>query len=122
MSVLSVLLLFSGVVYASGTGRVTVGELKSMLDAKEAVVLIDVRTPSEHADGHIPGSILMPLNTLEGVTKLPEGGRVVIYCHSGRRSQRALQILEAKGFTGLVDLEGGIVAWKAAGGSVVTGK
>jgi len=122
MSVFSVLVLIGAGAHAFASERVTAGELKAMLDDKEAVVLIDVRTPSEHSEAHIPGSVLMPLNTLTGVEKLPEGGRVVIYCRGGVRSLKAMEILKAKGYTGLVDLEGGITAWIAAGGEVVSGQ
>lgn len=122
ISMLSVFVLIGGAACASASERVTANELKAMLDAKEAVVLIDVRTPSEHSEAHIPGSVLMPLDTLDGAKKLPEGGRVVIYCRGGVRSLKAMEILKAKGYTGLVDLEGGITAWIAAGGTVVSGR
>ena len=122
MSILSVFVLVGGAAYASGPERVTAVQLKAMLDAREAVVLIDVRAPSEHNEAHIPGSVLMPLDTLNGVTKLPDGGRVIVYCRGGVRSLKAMEILKAKGYTGLVDLEGGITAWIAAGGAVVSGK
>lgn len=122
MSMLSVFVLIGGGAYASASERVTANELKAMLDSKEGVVLIDVRTPAEHSEAHIPGSVLMPLDTLDGAKKLPEGGRVVIYCRGGVRSLKAMEILKAKGYTGLVDLEGGITAWIAAGGTVVSGR
>lgn len=122
MSLLSIFVLVGGAAYASASERVTASELKAMLDAGEAVVLIDVRTPSEHKEAHIPGSVLMPLDTLDGITELPDGGRVVVYCRSGKRSLRAIEIFKAKGYTGLVDLEGGITAWIGAGGTVVSGE
>jgi rhodanese-related sulfurtransferase len=120
-SIVCLLFLAALTVPARGADRVTVDELKSMLEKKEPVVLIDVRTPGEHREAHIPGSILMPLSTLGGVTKLPGGGRVILYCRSGSRSRRAYKILSAKGFKGLSDLKGGILAWVASGGEVVSG-
>lgn len=123
------LIPFSGLLFflagsnaASSAERVTSGELKAMLERKDKIVLIDVRTPQEHNEAHIPGSVLMPLDTLESVTKLPEGGRQIIYCRSGKRSLKAIEILKAKGFRNLSDLEGGINAWMAIGGPVVKGK
>ena len=101
--------------------RVTPEELKAMLQKKERVILIDVRTPEEHNEAHIPGSVLMPLSTLEGVTNLPNGGNIVLYCRSGKRSQTALDILSRKGFKNLRDLEGGINAWTKSGGEVISG-
>ena len=122
MSLLAIFVLIGVAAYASASERVTANELKAMLDAGEAVVLVDVRTPSEHSEAHIPGSVLMPLDTLDGITELPDGGRVVVYCRSGKRSLRAMEIFKAKGYAGLVDLDGGIMAWIAAGGTVVPGE
>lgn len=114
--------LFSAAAVAIGAERVTAKELKAMLDAKENIVLIDVRTPEEHNEAHIPGSVLMPLDTLQGVSALPPGGRHIIYCRSGKRSLRAVEILSENGFKNLTDLKGGIIAWTDNGGPVVSGQ
>lgn len=106
--------------FAGDAKRVTPKELQSMLEKKETVILIDVRTPEEHNDAHIPGSILMPLDTLGSVKKLPEDGRIVLYCRSGKRSLKALEVLSNKGFKDLTDLEGGIQGWAASGGEVIS--
>ena len=106
---------------AAESGRVTPDELKAMLAKKERVILIDVRTPGEHNEAHIPGSVLMPLDTLEGVTNLPNGGAIIFYCRSGKRSQQALDILARKGFKDIRHLEGGINAWIKSGGEVISG-
>lgn len=115
------LMLFSASI-THAAEKITAQELKAMLERKENVVLIDVRTPEEHREAHIPGSFLMPLDTLESVESLPEGSKHIIYCRSGKRSLRAIEILSAKGFKGLINLEGGIMAWTKAGGPVVSGK
>ncbi|OGP18614.1 MAG: hypothetical protein A2V21_306525 [Deltaproteobacteria bacterium GWC2_55_46] len=106
---------------ASGPERVQADELMGMLEGNEKVILIDVRTPAEHYGAHIPGSVLMPLDTLEGVKSLPEGGRIILYCRSGKRSLTAIDILSRKGYKGLVDLDGGIISWTKAGGEIITG-
>ncbi len=106
---------------AAEKNRVTADELKAMLAKKERVILIDVRTPAEHNEAHIPGSVLMPLDTLESVANLPNGGPIVLYCRSGKRSQTALDILSRKGFKDIRDLEGGISAWIKSGGEVISG-
>jgi len=121
MSLSCAFFLFSAATVSIGAERITAEELKAMLDSKEKVVLIDVRTPQEHYEAHIPGSILMPLDTLKGVDKLPTGAKHIIYCRSGKRSLTAIDILSAKGFKNLVDLKGGINAWTAIGGPVVSG-
>lgn len=122
ISIAFALVLSAATALAAGGDRVTAEELGAMLaDGDGKVVLIDVRTPAEHREAHIPGSVLMPLYTLEGVDDIPEGNRVILYCRSGKRSLRAMDILSAKGFTGLADLEGGINAWIRSGGDVVRG-
>lgn len=115
-----IFMFMAGTAFAGEAGRVTAAELKELL-SKGGVVLIDVRTPEEHSEMHIPGSVLMPLSTLNEAEKLPGGKRVVIYCRSGKRSLQAIKILSEKGFTGLTDLAGGIIAWKDSGGEVVSG-
>lgn len=80
------------------------------------VQLIDVRTPEEFAAGHIDGAINMPVDGFDpdAVPEI-EGKETVLYCRSGRRSERAATILsEATGET-VTHLEGGITAWEAAG-------
>jgi len=114
---LASLVLFAGPLLAAPPDRVTPEELKTTLDNSEPVVLIDVRTPEEFAAGHIPGSRSMPVDTLEGVERLPEG-KIILYCKAGKRTQRAFEILSKKGFTGLSVLDGGLDAWKASGGKV----
>ncbi len=114
------LVLFAGTLRAAPPDRVTPAELKTMLDNNEPVVLIDVRSPEEFAAGHIPGSVSIPVDTIEGVASLPTGRRIILYCKAGKRTQRAFEILSGKGFTGLSVLDGGLDAWKASGGKVDT--
>jgi rhodanese-related sulfurtransferase len=73
--------------------------------------LIDVREPGEYAREHIPGAQLIPLCTIDRA-QLPKGKRIVLCCASGSRSQAAVRRLT---LPGLVDLEGGLFAWKAHG-------
>lgn len=116
---LMVVLLFAAAqVCAAGHKKITAQELISVVEADdEPVTLIDVRTPEEYGQGHIPGAILVPLDTIKDLKKLPgSDGRVIIYCRSGKRSLAAIGILADKGITAVEELEGGINAWKEAGG------
>ncbi len=84
--------------------------------------LIDVRTPAEFAQGHLPGAV--NLDWTGGVlsAKLGELDKttpVLLYCASGRRSAEAAAHLRSKGFTDVADLAGGIHAWSDAGKTVV---
>ena len=65
-------------------------------------LIVDVRTPEEFADGHYPGAINIPHETiLEGLNQLnvTADASVILYCRSGNRSGQAKQVLQQKGFT-----------------------
>ena len=84
------------------------------------VMLIDVREPDEYADEYIPGSMLVPLSTLDSAT-LPaaHGKRRVLQCLTGKRSATALARLADQGVENLFHLDGGLLAWKIAGGETI---
>ena len=86
------------------------------------VVLLDVRTPSEFASGHIADAILIPVQELE--QRIPElepyrKKTVIAYCRSGNRSGVAAGILGTHGFTA-VNMEGGILQWRKESLPLVT--
>ena len=76
-------------------------------------VLLDVRTPQEYNEGHIPGSVNIPLSTLGGTESVPYGKDVplYVYCHSGARSSQAVRILAQMGYTRVRNI-GGISGYK----------
>lgn len=83
--------------------------------AKPAPLILDVRTPEEFADGHVPGAVLIPHDQLEArIAELGAPREIVVYCRSGRRSGLAEPILEKSGFR-VHQLEGSWQAWQAAG-------
>lgn len=76
------------------------------------VLIVDVRTPAEYAEGHIAGAVNHPLQTIETWYKdLPKDKPVYLYCHSGNRSQQAAEFLKKKGFSNIYNERGGILAW-----------
>ncbi len=93
--------------------------VQAWLAAGEAI-LIDVREPDEYADEYIPGSVLLPLSTLDA-TALPAtpGKRRVLQCLTGKRSAIALARLAEQGVADLLHLDGGLLAWKIAGGKTI---
>jgi adenylyltransferase/sulfurtransferase len=99
----------------SGAGadeEITAKELKQLLDQKKPFVLLDVREETEYKICRIPGSQLIPLGQLpEFFTKLDPAKEMVVHCHHGGRSRKAIQFLKTKGFTRLRNLEGGIDSW-----------
>lgn len=89
-------------------------ELKQELAAAPKPFLLDVRQPDEYNAGHIEGSVLIPLSTLETrLAEVPKDKPVVVYCRSGRRSSAALNILMRHGFTNARNLNGGFIGWEA---------
>jgi hydroxyacylglutathione hydrolase len=93
--------------------RITSDCLRRRL-AKGPVTLMDVRGETEWRQDGIPGSLNIPLQHLrERIAEIPEGP-VVVYCRTGERSSTAASLLEQAGRMNVVDLVGGIVAWKAS--------
>ena len=79
----------------------------------KSVVILDVRTPGEYADGHIPNTILIPLDQLpERLNEVPKEKKVYVICRSGNRSSQAVNLLRSKGFTNVYNVTGGIIHWK----------
>ena len=94
------------------TDDITVEELKQMLDRKDDFLLVDVRNPDEFAVCKITGSKKLPLPKFpDQFNELPKDKLVVLHCHHGGRSMRALQFLRAQGYTKLKNVAGGISAW-----------
>jgi len=85
------------------------------------IQLVDVRTPAEFSSGHIAKAIninVMDATFTNEISKLDKQKPVYIYCRSGARSQRAAATLMQNGFTQIIDLQGGINSWNAAGKAV----
>ena len=83
------------------------------------VTILDVRTPAEYAEGHIPGThfnidVLEDSYTKVATETLPKDKPVALYCRSGNRSKNAASILAEKGYE-VVELGSGFRGWVAAG-------
>ncbi|MFA5374691.1 MAG: rhodanese-like domain-containing protein [Dehalococcoidia bacterium] len=93
-------------------------EVKTILDQdkKGEFLLLDVRQPVEYEEGHLPGSVLIPLDELESrrdelYRELYSGRKVIIYCRSGKRSMAAAIALCDLGLKNLYILDGGLNSW-----------
>lgn len=83
---------------------------------ESGAVVVDVRTPQEFAEGHVPGAINLPVeNVVQWADTLPKDKPVYLYCRSGNRSRQAAEYLKKKGYTNLYNLEGGILAIQREG-------
>lgn len=98
--------------------HVKVADLKTILSGESAAdtLVIDVRTPVEYAREKIVGVVNMPLDDIDSyVDELREYQHVYVHCASGNRSTQACAKLNSLGLDNLVNVEGGITAWKEAG-------
>ena len=93
--------------------EVDIDELATALE--EGSPLVDVRTPDEYQEAHVPGAVLIPLAELsERADEVPKGRRVYVICASGGRSLVAAQALNRAGWD-TVSVSGGTKGWLAAG-------
>ena len=103
---------------------VEVSEFEQVI-ADTAVVLVDVRTPEEYAEGHIAGAQNIDVKDAAfektACRVLPKDRTIAVYCRSGRRSKMAAGILAAQGYT-IVELNTGYLGWTGAGKEVTSHK
>jgi len=98
---------------ASAYRAISPADAKKRIDAGEEIILLDVRTPEEYAEGHIAGSVLLPLDEIDakaGEALKDKDAPIFVYCRSGRRSKIAAEALVSMGYTEVYDL-GGIIDW-----------
>jgi molybdopterin/thiamine biosynthesis adenylyltransferase/rhodanese-related sulfurtransferase len=92
--------------------EITPVELKKKLDAGETPFILDVREPNEYQINKIPGSTLIPLGELpRRYQELPKDRQIVAHCKMGGRSAKAQDYLKTVGFSDVLNLKGGILAW-----------
>ena len=74
----------------------------------QGAVLLDVRTSQEYMEGHVPESKNVPLQTIEKITALVKNREtpLYVYCHSGARSNQAVQLLQRMGYTKVTNIGG----------------
>lgn len=85
-------------------------EALAQLEADADIVLLDVRTREEFAEGHIAGAVCIPCESIAAGEELPIGKdvKLFLYCRSGNRSAQAARRLAAMGYTDVTDF-GGII-------------
>ena len=81
--------------------------------ASEGALLLDVRTAQEYREGHIPGSVNIPLQSIAN-GRTPgdnKNKQLYVYCHSGSRSRQAVSLLKGMGYSNIKNI-GGIAAYR----------
>lgn len=94
--------------------QVTPSEIAARLRRGDPVFLLDVRERGEHDFVALPGSVLIPLGELAQRTEelsQHKHSEIVVYCHHGIRSARAVGFLRSIGFPKAINLAGGIDRW-----------
>jgi rhodanese-related sulfurtransferase len=106
----------SGPLSGGSIRHVAVVEVPALI--ADGAVLVDVRERHETAVGHVPASILMPMQTFD-IDRLPRGVPLVFICRSGSRSSAVATALAGMGYA-TFNVIGGVVSWQRAGLPLVT--
>lgn len=96
---------------------ITSEEMEELLNLED-VQLVDVRTPSEYNEGHVPDAQNINFydeNFDQQIETLDKSKPIIVYCKSGGRSAKCASKLVEKGFEKIYDLEGGFSQWKFKG-------
>jgi adenylyltransferase/sulfurtransferase len=95
----------------NGIPQLSVKDYKNRIDKGEDLFLLDVREPYEYQIAQI-GGVLIPQNDVPNrLAEIPRDKEIVVQCRSGARSQRIAELLKEQGYTNVVNLAGGILAW-----------
>ncbi len=109
-----------GVQQLQAADGVDVKQAQSM--SKQGALLLDVREPEEYSAIHAPNAKLIPLGEMGSRLKEIEAYKnkpVAVMCRSGRRSAKAVALLQDAGFSQVSNVQGGILAWEQAGLEVI---
>jgi NADPH-dependent 2,4-dienoyl-CoA reductase/sulfur reductase-like enzyme/rhodanese-related sulfurtransferase len=96
-------------IFTGKTESVQFGDLAEKMS--EGALLVDVRSESEHVGGSIPGSVLIPIDTLRENLDQLAGKEIIVHCGVGQRGHTAVQLLKGHGITAK-NLDGGYTTWK----------
>ncbi len=115
---IAIIILLSGCSVSQSSGsasytHITQEEAMKMIEKDDGHVIVDVRRQDEYDEGHIPGAVLIPNETITDTPpeKLPNLNQIIlVYCRSGRRSKEASQKLAEIGYTNVYEF-GGIIDW-----------
>lgn len=107
---------------ASATPKLSIEEFAAKA-AEPNVIVLDVRTPGEFAQGRLANAINIDFQSgyfEEEVSKLDKDATYAVYCRSGNRSGQAVKVMADLGFTDMYDMDGGVIDWAAAGKPLYT--
>jgi len=109
---LFLILLTAATLSAAASKDITSAEAKSFIEKNRKAFILDVRTPQERSQGFIPGSVLIPIDTIEKrLGEVPKNRPVVVYCGVGSRSRVVAQALSGRGYPEVYNMRDGIAGW-----------
>ena len=117
IAVISTLLLVGCSTTTAGATNMNVSEFSKKI-TEAGVVILDVRTPSEYAEGYIDGAHNIDFqsgNFENEIATLDKNATFAVYCRSGNRSGQAAKIMHDAGFHNVYNLEGGVIDWAHEG-------
>lgn len=97
------------------SNQITVHALADLLHSKQEVFLLDVRNLDEYKIFNLGGTLIPLAELPQRVSEIPRNKPIVVLCHSGYRSQVAVEFLQSMGINDVRNLIGGVVAWQQAG-------
>ena len=118
VAVFSTCLLFSEVDEEKKYQNVTVGEVVAAMTKDKELIVIDVRTPKEFAEGHVAGARCIDMKERdfkEEIEALDRAKHYLVYCRSGGRSRKALAIFKELGFENVLHMDEGFLGWLREG-------
>ncbi len=91
------------------TEIMTLKEINDILKNNKNVILLDVRSKQEYKEGHLIGSVNIPVYDLEVfIDNIKKDAIIIVYCQSGIRSKKAIEILNKNGYKNLYHLKNGL--------------
>ncbi|MCR4775585.1 MAG: rhodanese-like domain-containing protein [Saccharofermentans sp.] len=103
----------SGEILQTDYKQISQDEARAMMAKNDGHIIVDVRRQDEYDEGHIPGAILIPNESIDKTRpeQLPDLDQIIlVYCRSGRRSKEASAKLSAMGYKNVYEF-GGIITW-----------
>ncbi len=95
----------------SSRGNIDYENAKMILKNDKNAILLDVRSPQEYRETHLEGSINIPLYNIEASAKEKIKNKeyaIIVYCQSGGRSRKAIEILKKMGYYNIYNIDGGL--------------
>ena len=116
-----VAVIFLGSPALAGGGVIDAAQVQQLLNQDRAsVLLLDVRTPGEFAQGHLPGSVLIPMRQVpNNLAAISRDKKVVVICATGARSGAVTKYLAEQGYPWVKNYSGGMSDWSRRGLPIV---